>query len=322
MTCLKCQHGIAVKAGTTKANSQRFRCKSCGAKFSPPKQNPLGHHRIALADAERVLALLVEGVSLRAISRLTDLDRETIQSLLLTFGAKCAAIFDEQIVGIPSACVQADELWTFVQKKQKRVRPNDPDERGDQWVWIALDSTSKMVLTFHIGKRDLRSAHAFMFDLRRRVAGRPQLTTDGLTDYVPAVDLAFGADVDFAQLIKNYAATNTTGPDWFRPSSRVTSIDKVTVLGNPEDCKISTSYVERANLTMRMHTRRLTRLTNAFSKKLVYLQAAMAIFMTYYNFCRVHQTLRVTPAMEAGLTDSVWTLRDVLTYKSAETRAA
>jgi hypothetical protein len=201
---------------------------------------------------------------------------------------------------------------TFVQKKQKRLRHDDPEERGDQYVWIALDSKTKLVMTYHVGKRDGLNAYTFIADLDCRIVPhhRFQITTDGLADYIPAIEEHFGADVDFAQLVKSYAAPVTSGPDWFRPSSRVTTITKVVVAGDPDDCN------------MRMHTRRLTRLTNGFSKKLVNLQAAIAIFMTYFNLCRVHQTLRVTPAMEAGLTDHVWSIRELLTANNSQTRAA
>jgi IS1 family transposase len=205
---------------------------------------------------------------------------------------------------------------------QRRLKADDPAEWGDQYVWIALDSETKAILTYHVGKRDASGAHALMTDLRSRVVNRPQITTDGLEGYVDAVETAFGADVDFAQCIKNYAPVRTDGPDWFRPSSRVTSIDKIVKAGTPNADRISTSHVERANLTVRMCLRRFTRLTNGFSKKLIYLEAAVAIFMTWYNFSRVHQTLRVTPAMEAGLTDHVWTIAELLTTSTNETAVA
>lgn len=193
---------------------------------------------------------------------------------------------------------------------------NDPAERGDQYVWIALDSETKAVLSYHVGKREGRSAYEFIGDLSQRIAVRHrfQITTDGLGDYIPAIEEHFGADVDFAQIIKNYAAptTSVVGADWFRPSSRVTSITLKSITGDPKIECISTSHIERANLTLRMQLRRFTRLTNGFSKSLVNLMAAVAVFMAWYNFCRVHQTLRVTPAMEAGLTDHIWTINELL----------
>jgi len=322
MTCRKCQHDNVKKFGKTASKIQRFRCRACGLTFTAETNaHPFQKHSTSLADIERVVALLVEGVSIRAISRLTGLDKETILSLLLTVGSHCADLFDALVRNVPTTCVQADELWTFVQKKQKRLTADDPDERGDQYIWIALDAENKLVVTYYVGKRTAQSARAFMADLRTRLRFRPQVTTDGLGEYVEAVELAFGSDADFAQCIKNYAQITTDGPDWFRPSSRVTSVSKIPVSGDPDGCKISTSHVERANLTMRMHTRRLTRLTNAFSKKLVNLEAAIAIFMAYYNFCRVHQTLRVTPAMEAGLTNHAWTLHELLTIPAATVAA-
>jgi len=315
MTCLKCQHGTAVKAGTTNANTQRFRCRDCGARFTEPKANPLGRHTLDLRLAEQVLTLLTEGMSVRAISRVTGVHKTTILSLLLTVGSKCADLFDQTVTNLKPRYVQADEAWTFVQKKQKRLTADDTDERGDQYLWVALDSETKLVMTYHVGKRDGLNAYMFITDLNRRIVPhhRFQITTDGLEGYVPAIEEAFGSDVDFAQLIKNYAQPSTNGPDWFRPSARVTSITTKDIIGQPKAERISTSHMERANLTWRMSLRRFTRLTNGFSKKLVNLQATVAIFMAYYNFCRVHQTLRVTPAMQAGIASSVWSIRDLLT---------
>lgn len=323
MTCLKCHHGTAVKAGTTHARSQRFRCNDCGARFTEPHQNPLGNHTTAMAGAVKVFTLLAEGMSVRAVSRVTGIHKTTVLSLLVTIGAKCAALFDAKVQNIRPRFVQADELWTFVQKKQKRLKYDDPAERGDQYVWIAIDSETKAVLSYYVGKRDAVSAFEFIGDLSRRIVGRCQLTTDGLEGYINAVDEHFGADVDFAQLVKNYAPARTDGPDWFRPSHRVVSAVPTPITGDPDFARISTSHIERANLTLRMQMRRFTRLTNGFSKKLDNLKAAVAIFMAWYNFCRVHQTLRVTPAMEAKLTDHVWSIQELLTADvPAEQQAA
>jgi transposase-like protein/IS1 family transposase len=324
MTCRKCQHGTAKKFGKTAAKTPRYRCRECGATFTAPSAKPLGHHTTSLEDAERIVALLCEGVSIRAITRLTGVHKGTILSLLLTVGAKCAAMFDERVQNLRPRYVQADEAWTFVQKKQKRLKADDPAERGDQYLWVALDSETKLVMTYRVGKRDAQNAYAFVTDLNRRIrpAHRFQITTDGLEGYVPAIEEAFGADVDFAQLIKNYAQPSTDGPDWFRPSARVVSISTRKIIGEPDEARISTSHMERANLTWRMTLRRFTRLTNAFSKKLINLEAAVAIMMAFYNFCRVHQTLRVTPAMEAGLTNRVWSIRDLLTDDPGASEAA
>jgi IS1 family transposase len=182
-------------------------------------------------------------------------------------------------------------------------------------VWIALDSETKAILSYRVGKRDAVNAYEFIGDLSGRIAEqhRPQLTTDGLDAYIDAVEEHFGADVDFAQLVKQYAHPRTDGPDWFRPSSHVVAANPTPIIGDPDFKRISTSHIERANLTVRMQLRRFTRLTNGFSKKLANLNAAVALFMAWYNFCRVHQTLRVTPAMEAGLSDHIWTMRELLT---------
>lgn len=201
---------------------------------------------------------------------------------------------------------------------------DNPAERGDQYVWIALDSETKAVLTYYVGKRDELSAYTFIGELSQRIAARHrfQISTDGPPGYIPAIEEHFGADVDFAQIIKNYAAPTTSGPDWFQPSSRVTSITLKPIAGGPKAERISTSHIERMNLTLRMQLRRFTRLTNGFSKKLINFEAAVAVFVTWYNFCRVHQALRVTPAMEAGIADHVWTIRELLTVEYAERKAA
>jgi IS1 family transposase len=214
----------------------------------------------------------------------------------------------------PAALCAGGEAWTFVHTKQKRLTSLSPEEWGDQYVWLALDSEAKLIMSYRVGKRDAENAYEFIGDLNRRIAERHrcQLTTDGLEGYVPAVEEHFGADVDFAQLVKQYSAPRTDGPDWFRPSARVVAVIPTPITGKPKMARISTSHIERTNLTLRMQLRRFTRLTNGFSKKLTNLKAAVAVFVAWYNFCRVHQTLRVTPAMEAGITDHVWSLRELL----------
>jgi IS1 family transposase/transposase-like protein len=315
MTCKKCEHGTAKKFGKTAAGTGRYRCKACGATFTAAPAKPLGGHTTSVDDAEKVFMLMTEGVSIRAISRLTGIHKTTILSLLVTVGTKCARLFDAKVRNVRPRYVQADEAWTFVHTKMKRVKYDDPLEYGDQYVWIALDSETKAVLSYMVGKRDGVSAYEFIGDLHNRIAEthRCQLTTDGLEGYIPAVEEHFGADVDFAQLVKQYAHPRTDGPDWFRPSSHVVAAIPTPIIGDPDFKRISTSHIERANLTVRMHLRRFTRLTNGFSKKLENLKAAVSLFMAWYNFVRVHQTLRVTPAMEAGLTDHIWSIRELLT---------
>ena len=320
MTCRKCQHGTAKRFGFTESKNQRYRCRDCGATFTESRQAPLGRHTTDLERATMAFTLLTEGMSVRAVSRVTGLHKNTILSLLETVAGKCRTIFDRYVQNVTPRYVQADEIWTFVHTKAKRVKPSDPLEYGDAYVWIALDSETKAVLAYHVGTRDGLSGYEFIQDLGNRIQEqhRFQFTCDGHEVYPPAIEERFGADIDFAQLIKNYSPPRTDGPDWFRPSARVVSTTPKHISGNPIISRISTSHIERANLTVRMQLRRFTRLTNGFSKKLANLKAMVDVFFVWYNFCRVHQTLRMTPAMEAGWTDHVWTLRELLTADTEE----
>lgn len=262
-----------------------------------------------------VLAALVEGNSIRSTERMTGVHRDTILRLLVEVGEHCLEILEERMRGFHSRYIEADEIWCYVFKKEGRLTAKDRTEhpeRGDQYVFVALDAESKLIPTFRVGKRDGQTALAFMEDLGRRLAenGRIQLTTDGLNAYIGAVEEVFGSEVDYAQLVKMYGA-EPAGDGRYAPP-RVTETVSTTINGNPDPERVCTSYVERQNLTMRMMMRRFTRLTNAFSKKLENLKAALALHFAYYNFCRIHRTLKVTPAMEAGLTDRVWGLDDLL----------
>lgn len=312
MTCPKCQHTTIKKFGTTgKAKIQRYRCKDCGATFSPRPAAPLGSHTTSVESAARALSMILEGASLRAVARITGIHKNTIMRLVLTAGMKCRFLFDARVMNVRPRFVQADELWSFVAKKQRRVGIKDPLGVGDAWLWIAIDSDSKAVISYHVGKRTHDAANELMRDLRKRTTTRFQLTTDGFEGYPSAVAYHFGENIDYAMAVKNYAKPDTSGPDWWRPT-KVVSVRRDPVIGNPDYEYISTSHVERFNLSVRMHLRRYTRLTNAFSKSLVHMKAAISLFIAYYNFCRVHQTHRVTPAMEAGITDHVWTIADLL----------
>jgi transposase-like protein/IS1 family transposase len=312
MTCLRCQHGTAKRFGTYgKLRIQRFRCKSCHATFTQPRQRPLGRHYISTDKAAQIVTLLLEGMSVRAVSRVTGVHQGTILSLLLTVGSKCRSLFDSRVRGIRPRFVQADELWTFVHTKEKHLGSDDPREWGDSYIWMAIDSETKMVLSYLTGKRDSANAYDFIRDLSERVTGRFQITTDGLRGYVPAIEEYFGADVDFAQLLKIYGNTDGDGPDYYKPS-QVTATIPIPISGNPNPRYISTSHVERANLSIRTHLRRFTRLSLGFSKSLEHLKAAVSLYIAFFNFCRVHQTLRVTPAMQAGIADHVWTVRELL----------
>ena len=262
--------------------------------------------------AALAVQLLIEGNSIRSTERITKLDRNTIMRLLVLAGQRCEALMDSRMQNVHSRYLQIDEIWTFVQKKNRHVRKGDSPEVGDQWVFVAIDAETKLVPAFHVGKRHREDTRTFLWNLYERIEGRTQITTDGLTHYTAGVPDAFGLDVDFAQVVKLFGEWGQSGADArYSPSPIVEVISKVRT-GDPDPAHISTSHVERQNLTMRMAIRRFTRLTNAFSKKLANLKAAVALHFAYYNFCRIHQTLRVTPAMEAGLTDHVWTIAELL----------
>jgi len=259
-----------------------------------------------------VLSCLVEGNSIRATVRMTGVHKTTILRLIKEVGDECAAIMDRQMRKIRCAEIEADEIWCFVKKKQKRLTEVEKavGELGDAYTFIAFDPNTKLVPAFKVGKRDGATTNAFIRDLKERVTGRIQLSTDAFRPYVDAVERAFGADIDYGQIIKQYAAQDA-GRGRYSPPA-IISVETVEIQGRPEESRICTSYVERNNLTIRMQLRRFTRLTNGFSKKLVNLKAMVALFLAYYNFCRIHGSLRVTPAMAAGITDRVWELSELV----------
>jgi hypothetical protein len=254
---------------------------------------------------------MMEGMSIRAIARVTGADQNTIMSLLLTVGGKCRRVFNAKVRGIKARYLELDELWCFVHTKEKHLHGDDPAEWGDTYTWIALDAESKLMVSYLVAKRDGPSALEFVTDLSKRVAGRVQVTSDAFRPYIGAIEESFGADVDYAQLIKVYGKPDNAAPDWYGPPKVIETVP-TPVSGNPDLAHISTSFVERANLNVRMHLRRFTRLTNAFSKKLSHLKAALDLYALWHNLCRIHQTLRVTPAMQAGIADHVWSIRELL----------
>lgn len=259
-----------------------------------------------------VLSGLVEGNSIRSISRMTDVDRNTINSLLLRTGERCAAILHERMRQLPCRRLQCDEIWTYVGKKQRRVRKDDPPELGDQWVYVALEADTKLIPAYYVGKRCSENTQVFMRDVWSRIADhRIQLTTDAYIFYTKAVEQSFGGDADYAQLKKLYGDYGQHGNERYSPSP-ITEVISKTISGVPDPAHISTSFIERQNLTIRMQMRRFTRLTNAFSKKLENLKAACALHFAHYNFVRVHSSLRVTPAMAAGITNRVWELEELI----------
>jgi IS1 family transposase len=257
----------------------------------------------------------VEGTSIRSIERITGVHRDTIMRLGLNVGNACARFLDARVKGVSARKVQVDEIWTYVFKKQGRISVDESAAGiGDQYVFVGIDAETKLVISHLVGKRDGSSAYYFMRDLKDRITTRVQLTTDGFRPYIRAVDDTFGTEVDYAQLVKIYGqpqASAATARNYYEPV-RVIGALPMAVMGRPRAIAISTSHVERQNLTMRMQMRRFTRLTNAYSKKLDNLKAAIALHFAWYNFVRVHQTLRTTPAMAANLTDHLWTLEELL----------
>lgn len=274
-------------------------------------------NKLTIEERAKILHLLCEGVSIRAITRLTGASKNTVAKLLVDAGKACAAYHDANVRNVKAARVQVDEIWSFTYAKQKNVASAKaaPEEAGDTWTWTALDADSKLIVSYLVGGRDAEYAMWFMDDLASRLANRVQLTSDGHRAYLEAVEGAFGCDVDYAQLVKMYGPT-ITAPGRYSPAE-CTGAKKVRREGNPDIAHVSTSYVERQNLTMRMHMRRFTRLTNAFSKKVENHAHAVALHMMYYNFVRIHKTLRVTPAMAAGVADRLWEIADIVALVEA-----
>ena len=261
----------------------------------------------------RIVACLVEGNSIRATVRMTGASKNTIAKLLVDLGKACSEYQDKAFRNLKCKRVQCDEIWSFVYAKDKNL-PDDMKHQpgaGSVWTWVALDPDTKLVPCWFVSSRDASAAYHFMHDLAGRLANRVQLTTDGHKPYLTAVEDAFGSDIDFAQLVKIYGNEQQQGEHRYSPAQCM-GARKTVISGTPDYRHVSTSHTERQNLTMRMSMRRFTRLTNAFSKKLENHEAAIALHYMNYNFARIHQTLRVTPAMEAGITDHAWSLEEIV----------
>lgn len=317
MNCPNCE-SQSKKDGKDRNGNQRFKCLACGKRFSIAKDKNLGSMILAEEKALLCLNLLVEGNSIRSTERITGAHRDTIISLLKTVGEKCLWIQENLVKNVKVTDVQADEIWAFVGMKQKTANENglgDGEKVGPFYTFTAIESYSKLIVAWHLGKRTEEDTLIFLEKLYQAIDGatnRFQMSTDGFKGYDHTVNEVLGTKADYGQIVKIYGNPN---PDEVRYSSgNVIEIIKKIICGNPVKENISTSYVERSNLTMRMSMRRLTRLTNAFSKKFENLNYALALHFAYYNFCRIHKTLRCTPAMEAGLTKTVWSLKDLLKY--------
>jgi len=280
-------------------------------------------NHLSTKERSRIVACLVEGNSMRATQRMTGFAKRTVERALREIGDQCATLMDAKMRNLPCKQIQCDEIWAFVGAKQKNVRTREHMEKewGDCWTWVAVDRETKLIPAWFVGPRTAESAYRFMRSLEPRLANRVQLSTDGLHAYLVAVQAAFLArPIDYGMLVKLYAEGEGGK---YSPSDCIGARREV-ILGVPDESKICTSHAERQNLTVRMSNRRFTRLTNGFSKCVQSHKHSLALHYAHYNFCRIHQTLRVTPAMEAGLTDHVWELTELLTWapQSAEPLSA
>ena len=272
-------------------------------------------NRLNLARRTQITNCLVEGNSIRSTERMTNTHRDTIMRLLVEVGEGCKTLLDSEMHDLPCRRIEVDEIWAYVGKKQRHLKPQDDrNQVGDQWTFVAIDPETKLIPVHRVGKRDLPTATAFLMDLSDRLANRVQLSSDALAAYVDATEQAFGADVDYGQAVKIYEA-EPAGAGRYSPPHVVRS-EKTVIAGKPDVDLISTSLVERQNLTMRMSMRRFTRLTNGFSKKVENHRAAVALHFAHYNFVRMHSTIRCTPAMAAGVSRHLWPLEELVARTS------
>jgi transposase-like protein/IS1 family transposase len=313
MIAHNCTHQNRSKHGKDRNGNQRWRCRDCGATFASEAGRPLGNMRIDLDEAIKVLGMLLEGMSIRACSRLIEMKHGTICDLVLTVGENCDRFLGAAVRNVTADAIELDEIWGFVDCKDiTKKRLGRVDECGDSWTWLAIDADSKLVLSHAVGQRDEATCEQFLSRLNGATSGPMQVTSDGLRLYTYRVPMMLGSRITYAQLIKNYKSTQTETR--YSPAT-ITGIDKAVRFVEPDEGRISTSYAERLNLSVRMHCRRFTRLTNAHSKTSRHHAAMVALFVAWYNFCRANEALgkgKVSPAMAAGLTKNRWTIKELL----------
>jgi transposase-like protein/IS1 family transposase len=307
VTCHNCSQKCR-KFGQRKGR-QRYQCTTCQKIYTEARSGVEGMY-LTVEKAEAILRMLLEGNSVSSVARILDVHHGTILRLLIKAGEKCEKIMAERIRNVPVRDVECDEVWAFIGKKQKRVRPEDDQNLGDCYTFVAIERHTKLVLNIANGKRDKATTDVFIESLRHATSGEFQITTDGFQPYKTAIPDTLGDRCDYAMLIKVYAAA--TGEEHRYSPPEVANAEVVSVMGRPDPERICTSIVERSNLSLRMGTRRFTRLTNAFSKKWENHWAAVSLWYTFYNFCRVHKSLRVTPAMAAGIADHIWSVHELL----------
>jgi transposase-like protein/IS1 family transposase len=313
MTCHNCQAENAKKFGRTRDGRQRYRCGTCRRTFSERRARPLGGMNLPVEKALLVLQLLCEGSGVRAIQRVVGCHQGTILKLLVQVGAGCERFMSDVIRNIEVTDVPGDEVWGYVRCKEgaKARRGIQDPEAGDAYTFIGLERHSKLVLAWHLGRRTKWDAHDFMAKLSTATAGRFQLTTDGFNAYPDAVEYSLGERAAYGQLVKEFGQEGGEEARRYAPP-RLIGAEKISVQGEPDEARICTSHVERHNWTLRGHLRRMTRLSNGFSRKRSNLRAALALFFAYYNFVRMHKSIRMTPAMAAGITRKPWAMADLL----------
>lgn len=310
-----CQHEVTKKHGKDRNGNPRKRCLICGKTFTE-RAKPLGDMRISMKDATLALGMLLEGMSIRSVERLSGLHRDTICDLVLVVGLNCQRFLSRTVVGVQAKDIQCDEIWSFIGMKERQRYSNRMiGDEGHSWTFIAIDRATKLVLTHKVGQRDNTTCEAFLRRLSSAIKGRAQISTDGLGAYTLNVPFMLKGNVDFGQLIKHFQNTKSVGR--YSPA-KIIKAEKRAMYGNPKPEQICTSHVERFNLTMRMTLRRFTRLTNGHSKSYRHHVAMQALFVAFYNFCRKHETIKKTPAMAAGLSAGQWTLRELIEHAVGE----